>query len=349
MLCGLVDIHQHRFHSKIPSHRKGSGKIDFMLGSPAIVNSVTRAGILSLDDAFCSDHRLMYIDIDILTFFKGISSNPAHPQQRSFTTKNKKRTTVFRQAVASKWTQRKISSRVSVLSRLSHLPSQILQRPRLLEMWNKVDREVGEIFQEAELALKTPTQRKLWSPALASAGAEKRYWKTRLAHAQRGTSYGVKILRKRRELNITDDLTNDIAELQRRHDNATKKYEHAAAQDDHLRAEHLQDMIQSQEKSSSTLTALKSLAKSEAQKKMFTRIKATFKSLRPGSVSRVDVPVDITPHLDLQNPDNNHISTDNEDLKDILARTIRTKRQDGLEEWTTIIFGISMPSDCSSR
>jgi hypothetical protein len=207
-------------------------------------------------------------------------------------------------------------------------------------MWDKIDSEVGSIFTKAELALKTPKQRKAWSPTLASAGAEKRYWKVRLAHAQRGQSYGVNLLRKCCELKITDDLTNDISELQSRHDRATKNYERVAQRDDHLRAEHLKDMITSHQNDSptslSTLKALKSLAKSEAKLKMFSRIKATFKPLQTSSVSRVDVPADLSPFLALQDCSMAQISTDNGALKNILTRTIRTRRQDGTEEWTTI-------------
>jgi hypothetical protein len=118
-------------------------------------------------------------------------------------------------------------------------PPHLLDQKRLSTLWDKIDKEVGVIFSHSESTLKTPKQRKAWSPALTLAGAEQRYWKMRLAHARAGRSYGVDILRKSRELNITDDLTNNISELQTRHDKVTLKYEQAATRDDEMRSNHL--------------------------------------------------------------------------------------------------------------
>jgi exonuclease III len=55
--CGLEDIHTNCFpNQELPSHRNGSSKIDYILASPSLIAHVTQAGILSFDDAFCSDH-----------------------------------------------------------------------------------------------------------------------------------------------------------------------------------------------------------------------------------------------------------------------------------------------------
>ena len=322
-ICGLEDVHTNRFPTEaIPSHCNGSTKIDYILASPTIIAYITRAGILPLEEAFCSDHRLMYIDVDIHGFFRGIAADPVHPRPRSFTTKNTKRTSKFKQTVLEEWARRNLSARIAILSRLSHLPSDTLNRQRLLEQWDKIDKEIGILFKYSEDALKTPKQRKAWSPTLARAGAIMRYWKTRLAHAQAGKSYGVNILRKSRELNIADDLTNDTEELKKRHDLATSEYENAAQKDDLLRVEHLDTMISSFPASSkdSNLKALKALKKAEAQKRMFSRISATLKPSRSGSVSRVDVPADLLPHVEAQSPDTLQVSTDDEDLKELLSR-----------------------------
>ena len=309
--AGLEDVHTNRFPNEaIPSHRNGSTKIDYILASPTIIANVTRAGILPLEEAFCSNHRLMYIDVDIQGFFCGIASDPVHPRPRSFTTKNKKRTSQFRQTVSEEWSQRNLSARITILSRLSFLNSDTLNRQRLLEQWDKLDIEIGILFKFSEEALKTPTQRKAWSPFLAKAGATMRYWMIRLAHAQAGKSYGVKLLRKSCKLEIVDDLTNDTTELTKRLDLAMSKYEHAAQQDDRLRADHLDTMISCSPASSkdSNMNALKSIKKAETQKKMFSRISATLKPSRSGSVVRVDVPEDLLPYVEAPNSDTLQVS-----------------------------------------
>ena len=211
-----------------------------------------------------------------------------------------------------------MTPRVAILTKLSHLPPQSLRRSRLLDMWNKIDREVGRIFIHGESVLKTPKQRKAWSPDLVVAGATKRYWKIRLSHAHQGKSYCAKLLRKSRELHIVDDLTEDIAILQQRQDDATHRYEEAAGRDENLRAAHLETLgnsLAASVQTSTTAKAIRSLKKSEVKKKMFSRIKTTLKPLHSGSVSRVDVPQDLIPHINLRNPNDTLISNDSDDLK----------------------------------
>jgi hypothetical protein len=58
---------------------------------------ISGAGILAFDDGFLSDHRTMFCDLDILKFFKGLSSDPVSPKSRTFTTYNYKRLSIINQ------------------------------------------------------------------------------------------------------------------------------------------------------------------------------------------------------------------------------------------------------------
>jgi hypothetical protein len=53
-------------------------------------------------------------------------------------------------------------------------------------MWDRLDNEIGIIFQQGEQSLNPPTKTREWSPALAKAGAACRYWKARLYNATNG-------------------------------------------------------------------------------------------------------------------------------------------------------------------
>ncbi len=86
--CGLTDIQKAQFpNQSIPSHQSGSTKIDYMFGSPLVLERVRRAGILSIDAGFCSNHRMLFIDLDIFTLFQGNSTDLPKPVIRSFNTK----------------------------------------------------------------------------------------------------------------------------------------------------------------------------------------------------------------------------------------------------------------------
>jgi hypothetical protein len=74
--------------------------IDFCFASPFLVGCITRSGILAIDNAYMSDHRTLFLDLDIKQYFNGLSSDPVSRLSRAFTTKNEKLTTAFIKFVA---------------------------------------------------------------------------------------------------------------------------------------------------------------------------------------------------------------------------------------------------------
>ncbi len=156
--CSLIDVHEH-FHPRmaLPSHQRGSGKIDFMMVSPRIISCITRAGILPINSAFASDHRLMYIDLDIHKCFKGLTTDPVSSRTRNFTSKNTKRSNIFRKAITAEWEHRQLSRRIKIVSDLADKQSPRINPKRLQRLWDKVDTEIGYALSQADRALCTPT------------------------------------------------------------------------------------------------------------------------------------------------------------------------------------------------
>jgi len=71
--CNLLDVHTnlHPDEKEVPSFVRGSEKIDFCLATPHILECITRSGILFIDDAYMSDHRTMFLDLDVNRYFNG--------------------------------------------------------------------------------------------------------------------------------------------------------------------------------------------------------------------------------------------------------------------------------------
>ena len=63
------------------------------------------------------------------------------------------------------------------MEKLSRLPSDKIDIKKMQTMWEKLDLEIGGIFQKWEKSLNLPTKTREWSPALAKLGAECPYWK----------------------------------------------------------------------------------------------------------------------------------------------------------------------------
>jgi hypothetical protein len=55
--CSLLYVHE-TLHPQtaLPSHRRGSEKLDYIFASPRILACVSQAGILPMDAAFGADH-----------------------------------------------------------------------------------------------------------------------------------------------------------------------------------------------------------------------------------------------------------------------------------------------------
>jgi hypothetical protein len=64
--CDLVNIHKHKHIDTPPTQSSGSTQIDLIFMSAAAAEFIFQCGILDLNTLFASDHRPLYIDIDIL-------------------------------------------------------------------------------------------------------------------------------------------------------------------------------------------------------------------------------------------------------------------------------------------
>ncbi len=277
--CSLTDVHE-TLHPKtaLPSHRRGWEKIVFIFVTPKILPSILRAGILPLDAACGSDHRLLFMDIDIIQDFNGITTDRINLKTRSFTTKNKKRTDLFRKEIQKEWTRRKLTARIKILSDLAQKSVDQISVQKTQKLWDKVGKEIGYTLEHSEQVLQIPTRRRPWSPELANAGIVKRYWKNRIANVLAGLDGQLSLNRIASQHNINDDHTQDIGTLEQRYDDAAAKFTNLAAQADSQRHHHLDCSIQAlrsrrDKKSQATLRALKAIKMAEQQTQMFKKIR----------------------------------------------------------------------------
>ena len=113
-----------------------------------------------------------------------------------------------------------MSHRIQAINQLSQKVTEEIRQEKLEAMWEKLDAEIGMIFQEAEKSLCIPSRvPSQWSPALARTGAMKRYWRIRLQQAQDGVNEAE--TRKAQTLKLRNDGTGDLWVLQERYESAT--------------------------------------------------------------------------------------------------------------------------------
>jgi endonuclease/exonuclease/phosphatase family metal-dependent hydrolase len=68
--CNLADAHALAgLSNPPPTYHRGSAKIDFVLISASLVNSVRAPAIMALHDGYLSDHRALLVDFDVRSMF----------------------------------------------------------------------------------------------------------------------------------------------------------------------------------------------------------------------------------------------------------------------------------------
>ena len=343
-MCGLQDVHQILFpDNELSSFKHGSSKIDFCLATPTIIQHVVRAGILPFDEVFMTDHRTMYVDLDIHSFFSSVNHDPTGPGSRSFTTRNKKRTSLFVQSVMHEWERRGLHDQIQALARRSRLPPEQRHAGKILKSWEKLDNEIGIIIRQAENELYVPSKKPMWSPMLMLAAQTKRYWKRRWQKALYNDSKDPSLVALSKRFQIRDDWSFHIPTLLNRYDEATKALVNILKQDATHRTSFFASRIEELEgrrdaESIKEAQALRALKKTEEQVQTFKKIRHSLKPKGSSGLSRVDIPKDMAERLNtLQHSGKGQLSSEDDQLTEIIQRTIRVKRKDSPEEWVTII------------
>jgi hypothetical protein len=191
----LQDLHK---QDPAPSTYIGSAsrRIDFMLGCTKAALHTKASGILSYLDGPQSDHRGMFIDIDIGEYIQyDASENPiVSPSSRTLRTGNPELVARYHQEIHRYYEDHNMETRIESLYKNFKTMRQEDIRSKL-EAW---DRDQGRAMLHAESELAIPRKNYAWSPELRNAAIIRRYWRLRLKEAT----------------DLTSDYTATIARLQ---------------------------------------------------------------------------------------------------------------------------------------
>lgn len=165
----LTSLHKHI--SAPATHSGGSKCIDFIFGTPRLANAVRSAGYLSFyEGAWPSDHRGLFVDINIPELIDGVVHNLDNPTKRHLYSNNRIQSAKF----------------LTNLSRNKFLPALATQLFTLnnITLWEESDHKAFEeidnqftnilIQSEQRCAMNRTTP---WSPELHEAYLIQLYWK----------------------------------------------------------------------------------------------------------------------------------------------------------------------------
>ena len=190
--CDLHDLHA---QDPAPSTYLGSPnrRIDFIFGSSDILRCLKQSGTLSYNDGPQSDHRGLYVDIDLHALL-GYSLSPSafpSPASRLLKAGNPELVATYVTKIKEYYDDHDMFTRIDRLYETYTTMSREAVRS-LLEGW---DSDQGRAMSGAEKALKKPPQKYQWSPELRNAGILRQYWKLRLFDAVQSTDHTARMLR----------------------------------------------------------------------------------------------------------------------------------------------------------
>jgi hypothetical protein len=247
-----------------------------------------------------------------------------------------------RTEITQEWLRRRLSDSIALLVEKSKQDPGLVCKEKITALWEKLDNEIGRVFQSAEKALKIPKKSAhKWSPALAKAGAVKRYWRVRLSWAHSGKQDLPTFSRRAFKLRLTDDGSTDVDVLQQRYDAATKHFASITSRDVQLREDHLQQLQlqmahNPNPETKAEIQSIRALQRTEQSIKTFRKIRNTLRPIRSGTLSKVEIPWELSEELAKSSTANILVQNPSPEAATILQRIIRQKRQ-ATEEWVTVI------------
>ena len=197
----LEDLHK---SSPAPSTYIGSDhrRIDYMFGCPRTVAAISRQGTLSYFEGPQSDHRALYIDLNILQLFGAEITEQQLPPSisRALKSGNPELVSKYLREMRNYYSIHSMKERIDTL----YSTHQSLSREQVRRLLSSWDEDQGRAMRAAEKLLRFPPKLYKWSPRLRNAGVLMRYWKLRLRELQYDEDYTATFLRWERQIQSRD-------------------------------------------------------------------------------------------------------------------------------------------------
>jgi hypothetical protein len=185
----LVDIHVHRHgtQGEPTTYTRGSTRIDYMLLSRDLVDYVSAAGILPFKTFTKSDHRALFIDIDLDCYLGGRPSDAALATRRGLASNDPRAVRKYRSELEAFLLKSHIEKRTYAKIKEIERSSGGLTKKLALEL-NALEAEFSKGKLEAEV--KCAKVRSVpWSPQLMEMQQRLRFWKYWLSEMRTGICF----------------------------------------------------------------------------------------------------------------------------------------------------------------
>lgn len=295
------DVHRR----DMATHARGSKRIDYILISKELRNSVRSSGITALDEVIDSDHRAIFCDIDFETAFHTPLAPLLTPEGRRVRSKNTTQSIKFLARFDELMQARSVHKRAQeVLS----LVAKNGPCPEASRKMRGVDKDLRDALLCAEKKSGT-AYNPPWSKELHFAFLECRFWNIYCRRSDDLASAKDVLQPIASELKWPALPVLDIEEASKRRRESQKRAKSIRKQAERHREEMLEDDLNKAESAEdkNKAKALRAIARCEATKRSFLKLRFATKGRQSGALSAVqqlkpDGQVETTTHPDKMIP-----------------------------------------------
>ena len=294
----MTNLH-HMLHGEgCPNtYQGGREQIDHIYGCPTVAAHTTRAGVLPFHYGIDTDHRGLYVDIDVYNIFKSNTAEIRNPPPRKLSSKNTIHADKVREQVRRQCKSHNIQHGLQELTKVP------LNRwtERHQEKLNSIDEHFTKIVLKTETKVCHKPYGYPMSEKLIKAGQQYRYWKARSIQQQVPTQDVTKVIKDLEDkLGIprtTQTQYLSQQQLQQKKYSSKENLKNIQKEAKQHREEWLHERAcQLAEKNNTTKEQeMKQLIAHEQSKNIYRRIAREMKAMTRSAVYFIDIPADGRP------------------------------------------------------
>ena len=182
----LTDVHRYHHETNDSAdwntYSRGSKKIDYIFGTPGVIEWTKKCGMEEFNARIQSDHRGLWMDVDMKSLLGGKVPDLTPPRQRGVTGKDPKSTRKFREKLHEYLIEHQFERRMETIQELT-ADGSITEE--VADMIQALDRDLERGMLSAEKKASRPV-RPDWSPALIKCQAKANYYKCWLSELRTG-------------------------------------------------------------------------------------------------------------------------------------------------------------------
>jgi hypothetical protein len=288
----LIDLSEKILHDKphVSTYARGTRKIDFIFGTERVKNFCTDSGILPFGFGYPSDHRAIFVRVNIGGILNSKVSAVESRMARKLQNATPKERAIFLEAVHRHYAQQNLFDRMRKLREIE--PDKWTKNE--MEEFEKCDRQhINGMLAAEKQASKVKNV--AWSPKFGAAISKKAFWKIALSLRMTHTRPSEEFITWASSLGIEDFKSIDVNLIKKKLREAQRELRDIEKQANELREEHLRELIANAEDNDADPNfqkRLKAIKKAHDRQTQYKKLRSILKPVSSGGLSYILVPKD---------------------------------------------------------